>query len=146
MKWRSAAGYFAAPFPSRKGFAAYRMPGPVFHLSVFALGVVIGLALCIPGNALDTVPLLAVWVIAWFYFGRDLAIHAHYNGLLVVIWFVGVVSIFIFPKLLGSLFRTLAAFSNAYYPEAAVAATAAVAVGFAFWMRWTIRDLFGESQ
>ena len=144
MNWKPVLAYFARPFPSTQGFAAYRMPGPIFHLSVAALAFVVGLSVCIPGNSLGAVPLLAVWVIAGFYLGRDLAILAHYNGLLVLVWIAGLITVLIHPQFLESLHRSLAAWSNAHYPELAVLTTALVAIGFALWVRFSIRLMSGD--
>ena len=143
MNWRPVLAYFARPFPSRRGFAAYRMPGPVFHLSLAALAFLVGLSICIPGNALRTAPLLAVWVIAGFYLGRDLAILAHYNGLLLLAWMGGLITVLIHPQFLESLHRSLAVFSNAHYPEVAVLSTAFVLISFALWVRLAVRTMSG---
>ena len=140
MDWKKVAGYFMRPFPSMKGFSAYRMPGPMFHLSVAALVFVVGLSLCIPANAMDTAPLLAVWLIVGLYFGRDLAILAHYNGLLVIAWVVGIILVFAIPNLPDFLHDTLSAWSGKHYPEAPVLITAVLACAFALWVRRWIRD------
>jgi hypothetical protein len=75
--------YFRSPFPSTKGFSAYRMPGVAVHgpwiLSFSAVGVL----LCWPHPLLR--PLLIFWVLAGVYLGRDIAILCHYSPLLTLI-------------------------------------------------------------
>jgi hypothetical protein len=73
--------YFRTPFPSRRGFSAYRFPGPAVHLPLFFIFALTGFLLCGPSV------LLVVWLIAGLYLGRDIAIFSHYAPfLLLVIW------------------------------------------------------------
>jgi hypothetical protein len=75
--------YFRAPFPSQKGFSAYRMPGIAVHGPfIFALSF-IGFLLCWPHPVLRG--LVIVWALAGLYLGRDIAILCHYNPLLTLI-------------------------------------------------------------
>jgi hypothetical protein len=75
--------YFRGPFPSQKGFSAYRMPGMAVHGPfIFALSC-IGFLLCWPHPSLRV--LVIVWVLAGLYLGRDIAILCHYNPLLTLI-------------------------------------------------------------
>jgi hypothetical protein len=82
-----ALGYFAAPFPSRKGFAAYRSPGPVVHLPAWAALSFVGLALLLPHGYLGWAACL--WVLAGLYLGRDLAIFCHYLPFLTLVVLAG---------------------------------------------------------
>lgn len=83
MSWLA---YFRSPFPSAKGFSAYRMPGVAVHGPFFAACAAVGFFLCWPHPLLR--PLLIVWVLAGLYLGRDVAILCHYNPLLTLIsWF-----------------------------------------------------------
>jgi hypothetical protein len=141
MNPRPLLAYFARPFPSRQGFSAYRMPGPAFHLSIVLLALVVGLPLCIPANDLETAPLLAVWLLVGLYFGRDLAVFAHYNSLLVIAWVIGLIVVFAAPDWVESAFQALSAFSREHYPEGAIGATALLAAAFAGWVRWMSADL-----
>ena len=73
--------YFLRPFPSRQGFSAYRSPGLLAHVPCFLVFSVSGLLLC------GVSPLLAVWMIAGLYLGRDVAILCHYAPiLLLAVW------------------------------------------------------------
>ena len=75
--------YFRSPFPSTKGFAAYRMPGALVHLPLMAAATLVGFLLCWSHPMLR--PLLIVWVLAGLYLGRDLAILCHYAPLLTLV-------------------------------------------------------------
>ena len=82
-------GYFARPFPSRKGFAAYRSPGLVVHLPAWAAMTLLGLTLLLPHGPLGWAAL--VWVVAGLYLGRDVAIYCHYLPLLTLVVWAGCV-------------------------------------------------------
>jgi hypothetical protein len=75
--------YFRSPFPSTRGFSAYRMPGALVHLPLLLAATVAGFFLCWPHPLLR--PLLILWVLAGLYLGRDLAIWCHYAPLLTLI-------------------------------------------------------------
>jgi hypothetical protein len=75
--------YFRSPFPSTEGFSAYRMPGGAVHLPLILAASLVGLFLCSPHPMLR--PLVAVWMLAGLYLGRDLTILCHYNPLLTLI-------------------------------------------------------------
>ena len=75
--------YFRSPFPSTKGFSAYRMPGVAVHGPFILCFSVVGVLLCWPHSLLR--PLLICWVLAGVYLGRDIAILCHYNPLLTLI-------------------------------------------------------------
>jgi len=75
--------YFRRPFPSTKGFSAYRMPGMAVHGPLILASSLAGFLLCWPHAMLR--PLLIVWVLAGLYLGRDVAILCHYNPLLTLL-------------------------------------------------------------
>jgi hypothetical protein len=72
--------YFRAPFPSTKGFSAYRMPGVAVHGPLIFSSAAVGFFLSWPHPLLR--PLLIFWILAGLYLGRDIAILCHYNPLL----------------------------------------------------------------
>jgi hypothetical protein len=75
--------YFRAPFPSQKGFSAYRTPGIGVHGPLILAFSIAGFVLCWPHPVLRA--FLIVWVLAGLYLGRDIAILCHYNPLLILI-------------------------------------------------------------
>jgi len=75
--------YFRAPFPSTKGFSAYRMPGVAVHGPLIFSSAAVGFFFCWPHPLLR--PLLIFWILAGLYLGRDIAILCHYNGLLTLL-------------------------------------------------------------
>jgi len=75
--------YFRSPFPSTRGFSAYRMPGVAVHGPLIFSAAFVGFLLCWPHPMLR--PLLIVWVLAGLYLGRDIAILCHYNPLLTLV-------------------------------------------------------------
>jgi hypothetical protein len=75
--------YFRRPFPSTKGFSAYRMPGIAVHGPLILASSLAGFLLCWPHAMLR--PLLIVWVLAGLYLGRDIAVLCHYNPLLTLL-------------------------------------------------------------
>jgi hypothetical protein len=79
----SMLSYFRAPFPSAQGFSAYRFPGAMVHLPFLLGSTFLGFLLCWPHLLLR--PLLAVWVVAGLYLGRDFAIFCHYAPFLVLL-------------------------------------------------------------
>src|SRR5258708_27506248 len=81
----SVLSYFGSPFPSAKGFSAYRMPGVAVHIPVLLAFSFTGFLLCWPHPALRA--LLIFWIAAGLYFGRDVAIYCHYAPLLtLIVW------------------------------------------------------------
>jgi hypothetical protein len=77
--------YFRTPFPSRRGFSAYRFPGLAAHVPFLAALAMTGILLC--GSNPLLCPLVIVWLVAGLFLGRDLAIICHYAPpLLLLIW------------------------------------------------------------
>jgi hypothetical protein len=79
----SLFAYFRFPFPSAKGFSAYRTPGVAVHGPLILAFSLVGFFLCWPHPMLR--PLLIIWVLAGLYLGRDIAIICHYAPLLIMI-------------------------------------------------------------
>src|SRR5260221_127187 len=75
--------YFRSPFPSAEGFSAYRLPGVAVHAPLILSITFVGFFLCWPHPMLR--PLLAVWVLAGLYLGRDITVLCHYKPLLTLI-------------------------------------------------------------
>jgi hypothetical protein len=77
---RILLGYFLRPFPKAEGFSPYRFPGFAAHLPIWGLIAGMGFYWCWPVEGLR--PLIALWILAGLYLGRDLAIMCHYMGCL----------------------------------------------------------------
>lgn len=117
--------YFRSPFPRAEGFSAYRMPGIVVHLPIIFFFIWLGAGLAFGDPWLY--PLFLVYLVIGVYFGRDVAILAHYIGL-ITIGVVGGAIVFInyapSPPQLGLL--------------ASASVTAAIGVVFALYVSWYI--------
>jgi ankyrin repeat protein len=122
--------YFSSPFPKAEGFSAYRMPGMLVHLPVIVVFAVIGFWLCVREPWL--LPLLLVYAIVGLYVGRDLAILAHYNPLITIVVLVGA---FFLVGAVPDWPRPA--------PSASIAVTAALALLFAWYVKWRMR---GETE
>ena len=118
--------YFRSPFPKAEGFSAYRMPGLLVHIPVLIAFLVVGGWACLQAGWL--MPFILVYAIVGVYWGRDLAILAHYNGLITLVVLAGLV--FGLPNI-GALPRP--------GPAASVLITAAVAALFILYVRWRMR-------
>jgi hypothetical protein len=79
---KNYAAYFIKPFPSTQGFSAYRFPGMLVHLPLFLIFLYIGLFLNLGTPWLW--PFIALYVVIGLYLGRDIAIYAHYNPLIIL--------------------------------------------------------------
>lgn len=87
---RFMLSYFRHPFPSRRAFGPYASPGLMVHLPFMLICLILGWALSGNGIMLPII-LLCVLGIS-LYLGRDLAIQAHYNVLITVGVFAGLLS------------------------------------------------------
>jgi len=74
--------YFKRPIPQAEGFSPYRFPGPVVHLPVTVAFLLLGVYLCADFRLLC--PLVVVYLIMGLYVGRDVAIYAHFNPLILL--------------------------------------------------------------
>jgi len=79
---KNYAAYFIKPFPSTQGFAAYRFPGMLVHLPLFFIFLFLGLYLNLVTPWLR--PFIALYIVIGLYLGRDIAIYAHYNPLIIL--------------------------------------------------------------
>ena len=74
--------YFIRPFPSTQGFAAYRFPGMLVHVPLFFIFLFLGLYLNLGTTWLW--PFIILYIVIGLYLGRDIAVYAHYNPLIIV--------------------------------------------------------------
>src|SRR4030042_2556305 len=79
---KNYAAYFIKPFPGTQGFSAYRFPGMLVHLPLFLIFLFIGLYLNLVTPWLR--PFIALYIVIGLYLGRDIAIYAHYNPLIIL--------------------------------------------------------------
>jgi hypothetical protein len=100
----SLFAYFRSPFPSAKGFSAYRMPGAAVHGPLILSATAAGFFLCWPHPVLR--PLLIVWVLAGVYLGRDITILCHYNPLLTLLSWAAFALVVFRPAPIATLGRT----------------------------------------
>jgi hypothetical protein len=87
--------YFRFPFPSAKGFSAYRTPGVAVHMPLILSFTAVGFFLCMPHPHLRI--LLPVWFLAGLYLGRDITILCHYNPLLTLLSWAASAFVFFRP-------------------------------------------------
>lgn len=136
MNTEPLVDYLRQPFPKPTGFSAYRFPGLVVHLPITLFLVVVGASLTLSDPYLW--PLLAVYLLAGIYLGRDLAIMAHYNLLITLAVLAGVIGLVASPDALRVLL------SGSGNPVVVFAVTLSVAAGFAAWVRWRIGAATGD--
>ncbi len=74
--------YFIRPFPSTEGFSAYRFPGMLVHLPFLFIFLFLGLYLNLGTTWLW--PFIVLYLVIGLYLGRDIAIYAHYNPLIIL--------------------------------------------------------------
>jgi hypothetical protein len=86
---KSYGAYFIRPFPSTEGFSAYRFPGILVHVPLFLIFLFIGLYLNLGTPWLR--PFIALYIVIGLYLGRDIAIYAHYNPLIILAVFLVIV-------------------------------------------------------
>ena len=92
--------YFNGPIPSIKRLASYRFPGGLVHMPVVIICAFTGIYIC--GD--EARFFLPIYFIVGLYFGRDLAILAHYNFIISVTVWILLVLLLIFKDQLGMLF------------------------------------------
>jgi hypothetical protein len=91
------AAYFMRPFPRTQGFSAYRFPGMLVHLPLFFIFLFLGLYLNMGTPWLR--PFIIVYIVIGLYLGRDIAIYAHYNPLIILV----VICLIIFSPSLATI-------------------------------------------
>jgi hypothetical protein len=74
--------YFIRPFPGTEGFSAYRFPGILLHIPLFLVFLFLGLYLNLGTPWLR--PFIVLYIVIGLYLGRDIAIYAHYNPLIIL--------------------------------------------------------------
>lgn len=119
--------YFGSPFPATTGFSAYRSPGLLVHLPVVLFSTLLGIWLCF--GDLWLYPLFGLYLVVGLYFGRDLAIFAHYNPFITL----GVIG--------GSIvFLVIAPELRISGPEPLICAaiTGALGVMYALYISWYV--------
>ena len=130
MNHAAVVAYLRRPFPLAKRFSAYRFPGLIVHVPVAFLFIAPGASLTLSEPYLW--PLLAVYVAAGIYIGRDLALLAHRHRLITLAVVAGCVGLIASPD----TFRMLV--SGSRNPFVSIAISLTVAAGFAAWIKWRI--------
>jgi hypothetical protein len=131
----SVLAYFRSPFPSSKGFSAYRMPGIAVHGPLFFAFLFVGLFLCGPHAVLR--PFLIVWILAGLYLGRDIAIYCHYAPLLTLLSWTAAGAVFIKPAPIARF--------GASHPVVSATLSALLAALLIFVAVWRTREM-GEEK
>jgi hypothetical protein len=134
-RWKSWINYFRVPFPSREGFAPYRFPGIAVHIPILVAFVLVGFHL--NREQMAMVPSLVIYPVAGFYWGRDLAIYAHYNVLILL--FVGIFFLAYGPWLIP-MFTALQASPS--FPMVSWISDATVLLGFLAYVSRRARSWF----
>lgn len=133
MRWQLLKNYFSKPFPSSRGFSAYRTPGLAAHAPILISGLCLAAAFCLPFPAMWF--FIPVYLAAGLYGGRDVAVFCHYAPILtLVVWTV-------FFALLATgpdVFRFLQA-RPPLHLTAALSVNLTVLAAFAFHVLKTIR-------
>jgi len=91
----SILAYFRSPFPSTRGFSAYRMPGVAVHGPLIFAFPLVGFLLCWQHPSLRL--FLILWVLAGLYLGHDLTILCHYNPLLTLLCWAASAAVLLRP-------------------------------------------------
>ena len=115
--------YFRSLFPKAQGFSAYRMPGVAVHGPVILLFVWLGAWLCFGEPWMYA--LFIVYLVASIYLGRDLAILAHYNMLIILAVLGGTIWLVASPPQW-----------ERPSPMVSVAVTLAIALGLVVYASW----------
>ena len=131
MHMRRLFNYFQRPFPAAVGFSPYRSPGLAVHLPILFTCLLLGGLLCFRHRYLW--PLMLVYVVVGLYLGRDWAILAHYNPLIMIGAWLALVLILRYG------WRIAEAISRSVVPSHAIAlgVTAVVALLFTWHVRRT---------
>jgi hypothetical protein len=128
------AAYFIRPFPSTQGFSAYRFPGILVHLPLFLIFLFIGLYLNLGTPWLW--PFLALFIVIGLYLGRDIAIYAHYNPLIILV----VILIIVFsPVLITKCLHPLRTALGETFPFFALVLDLGCLAAYTFYVRSWVR-------
>lgn len=123
-------GYFKAPIPSKEGFSSYRFPGMLVHVPVALWLMAVGVKMTVWHPALWS--LFPLYLVAAVYIGRDVALMAHSNLVLLLAVVVGSVWLVTDPQSWSAVFL----FPPAESLGTSLLVSAALAAAFAWWVRW----------
>jgi hypothetical protein len=128
--------YFRKPFPGASGFSAYRFPGLLVHIPVFLAISFIGFYL----NFDD--PWTRAFILFYFflglYLGRDIAVYAHYNPLIIAA--VAAILIF-FPSLFNMTLKPLKSILGGWFTLFSVIADLVIIFEFVLYVhRWAKKE------
>jgi len=129
--------YFIRPFPSVKGFSAYRFPGMFVHLPVIGAFLLFGLLLL--GNVPHLLPLLPLYLVFGVYLGRDLAILCHYVPLLTLICLGATLAGLGYVKQIAAAMSAIKAHTGISPACFAIGFTLVLVVIFATYVRWFVK-------
>jgi hypothetical protein len=125
--------YFIRPFPSTEGFSAYRFPGMLVHLPLFLIFLFIGLYLNMGTPWLR--PFIILYIVIGLYLGRDIAIYAHYNPLIIL----AVICLIIFsPSLATSALKPLKTALGETFPFFAFVLDLSTLAAYTYYIRFWV--------
>jgi hypothetical protein len=123
--------YFQRPFPPAVGFSPYRFPGLAVHLPILLACLFLGWFLC--GRHSYLWPLMLIYLVVGLYLGRDWAILAHYNPLIMIgAWLALILILRYGPRLPASTMRL-----GTWSPVMVVCISVAIILLFAWHVRRT---------
>ncbi len=127
--------YFIRPFPGTQGFSAYRFPGILVHLPLFLIFLFIGLYLNLGTPWLR--PFIILYIVIGLYLGRDIAIYAHYNPLIIL---TIILFIIFSPALITKCIQPLKMALGATFPFFALVPDLSCLAAYIFYVRsWVIK-------
>lgn len=122
--------YFIRPFPGTQGFAAYRFPGILVHLPLFLVFLFLGLYLNLGTTWLR--PFIILYLVIGLYLGRDIAIYAHYNPLIIL----AIILLIIFsPALMTKILYSLRTALGGTFPFFALVLDLGILAAYTFYVR-----------
>ena len=122
--------YFIRPFPGTQGFSAYRFPGMLVHLPLFLIFLFIGLYLNLGTPWLR--PIIILYIVIGPYLGRDIAIYAHYNPLIIL---AVICLIILSPFLINSALKPLKTALGATFPFFALVLDLGILAAYTYYVR-----------
>jgi hypothetical protein len=125
--------YFIKPFPSTAGFSPYRFPGMLVHLPLFLIFLYIGLYLNLGTAWLR--PFIVLYIVIGLYLGRDIAIYAHYNPLIIA----AVILLIIFsPALITKTLQPLRVVLGQEFPFFALVLDLGILAAYTYYVRFWV--------
>ncbi len=126
--------YFIRPFPSTQGFSAYRFPGILVHIPLFLIFLSLGLYLNLGTTWLR--PFIVLYLVIGLYLGRDIAIYAHYNPLIIV----AIILLIVFsPTLITKVLNPLKMSLDETFPFFALPLDLGCLAAYTFYVRFWVR-------